>query len=137
MQLLVTTSSIDERSAVASKSDTKPTTSNCDSAMSSLCATPAKTRKQDPIIMARNARRQLWLKNEELKIKSKIDIEAATPSPNIVRNIKEKLKRRDKYIITLKKDRTPMQKSLINMKRRLQYATTQKRPTAPKKDLTA
>ena len=76
------------------------------SAMSSLCATPAETRKQDPIIMARNARRQLWLKNEELKtlkIKSKIDIEAATPSPNIVRNIKEKLKRRDKYIITLKK----------------------------------
>ena len=30
-----------------------------------------------------------------------------------------------------------MQKSLINMKRRLQYASTQKRPTAPKKDLTA
>ena len=30
-----------------------------------------------------------------------------------------------------------MQKSLINMKRRLQYATTKKRPTAPKKDLTA
>ena len=140
MQLLATTSCIDERSAVACKSDTQPTTSNCDSAMSSLCATPAKTMKQDPIIMARNARRQLWLKNEELKtlkIKSKIDIEAATLSPNIVRNIKEKLKRRDKFIITLKKDRTPMQKSLINMKRRLQYATTQKRPTAPKKDLTA
>ena len=91
--------------------------------------------------MSWHATRQLWLKNEELKtlkIKSKINIEAATPSPNIVCNIKEKLKRRDKYIITLKKDRTPMQKTLNNMKRRLHYhTTTKKKPTAPKKDLTA
>ena len=141
MQLPVTTPSNDQQAAMASKSEMPPTTSNCDSAMSSLCATPAKTRKQDPNVMARNARRQLWLKNEELKtlkIKSKINIEAATPSPNIVRNIKEKLKRRDKYIITLKKDRTPMQKTLNNMKRRLHYhTTTKKKPTAPKKDLTA
>ena len=39
MQLSVTTSCNDQQSAKASNSDTQPTTSNCDCAMSSLCAT--------------------------------------------------------------------------------------------------
>ena len=109
----------------------QPATPSCQPAMSSLLATPVKTRRQDPALLARLARHQLLIKDEELKrfkISSRMQDKATIPKS--VRNLSEKLKRRNKQISNLEMERGPLRQSVINLRRRLNYAVTNKSPKA-------
>ena len=81
--------------------------------ISSLLSTPAKTRHQKQVTLAKNARRNLFLKDHQVSFwKNKYRVLATSKRVNVVRSIKEKLQCRQIEDLQLKL--TPTRRAVCN-----------------------
>ena len=104
--------------------------------MSALLCTPAKTRNQQEIDMARNARVALYQKDKEQKLwKSKYKV--LYNASKYVRTLKEKLTRRNEKIKRLNLKLSRSAREFRNQRRRIKYlrdTTNCARKAIPKED---
>ena len=93
--------------------------------ISSLLSTPAKTRHQIQVTIAKNARRNLFLKDRQVSFwKNKYRALARSMKANVVRSLKEKLQCRNIQIEDLKLKLAPTRTAVYNKRKRLKYAFT-------------
>ena len=98
--------------------------------ISSLLSTPAKTRHQKQVTVAKNARRNLFLKDRQVSFwKNKYRALATSMRANVVRSIKEKLQRRNRQIDDLKLKLTPTRTAVRNERKRQEICLPRSRRT--------
>ena len=91
--------------------------------ISSLLSTPAKPHHQKQVTIAKNARRNLFLKGRQVSFwRNKYRALATSMKANVVRSIKEKLQCRNKQIEDLKLKLIPARTAVRNERKRLKYA---------------
>ena len=92
--------------------------------ISYLLSTPAKTRHQKQVTVAKNARGNSFLKDRQVSFwKNKYVALTTSMRANVVRSIKEKLQRRNRQIDDLKLKLTPTRRAVRNERRRVKYAS--------------
>ena len=93
--------------------------------ISSLLSTPAKTRHQKQVTIAKNVRRNLFLKDRQVRFwKNKYRALARSMKANVVRSLKEKLQHRNRQIEDLKLKLAPTRTAVPNERKQLKYAFT-------------